>query len=100
VIEFAIERSGSQSPPNPGSKLWDAGTVYLNLEALFMRSSSILALLLVFGCARNPDTQPEQLRVRDTALTSEDTVAPDDTLDRSRRTIPDTAGGLDTTSRQ
>jgi hypothetical protein len=65
-----------------------------------MRLTPILALLLLGGCARNSDTETGQARVRDTTLTAADTLAPDDTLDHARRAIPDTAEGLDTTSRQ
>jgi hypothetical protein len=65
-----------------------------------MRLTTILALLLLAGCARNSNPETEQVRVRDTTLTAADTLAPDDTLDRGRRTIPDTAEDLDTTSRR
>ena len=65
-----------------------------------MRIRTLIAFLVVAGCARNADTETEQTRVRDTTLTAGDTIAPDDTLDRNRRAVPDTAGGLDTTSRR
>ena len=65
-----------------------------------MRIIVLVALLLVGGCARNADTETEEARVRDTTVTASDTLAPDDTVDRARRAIPDTAGDLDTTSRR
>jgi hypothetical protein len=68
-------------------------------EDISMRITPVLALLLVTGCARNSDTE-EGMRVRDTTLTAADTTAPEDTLDRARRAVPDTTGDLDTTSRR
>jgi hypothetical protein len=65
-----------------------------------MRLLCILPMFLVSACARNPDPEDENMRVRDTTLTAADTLAPDDTLDRARRAVPDTAGDLDTTSRR
>jgi len=65
-----------------------------------MRIIALVALLLVGGCARNADTETGETRVRDTTLTASDSLAPDDTLDRGRRALPDTAGDLDTTSRR
>lgn len=64
-----------------------------------MRLISFVVLLLI-SCARNADTDADESRVRDTTLTAADTVNPGDTLDRARRPVPDTAGGLDTTSRR
>ena len=65
-----------------------------------MQFTYLLALFLLVACARNPDTEDENTRVRDTTLTAADTITPDDTLDRTRRVVPDTGGDLDTTSRR
>lgn len=65
-----------------------------------MRITYLIALLSVVGCARNADTEATGTRVRDTSITAADTVPSEDTLDRARRAIPDTAGDLDTTSRR
>ena len=65
-----------------------------------MRLPSLLVLLLLGGCARNSDRDTADARIRDTVLTAADTVTPNDTLDHARRAVPDTVGGLDTTSRQ
>jgi hypothetical protein len=65
-----------------------------------MRFAMLVALLALAGCARNRVDDEENTRVRDSTLTARDTLAPDDTLDRGRRAMPDTAGGLDTTSRR
>jgi hypothetical protein len=63
-------------------------------------STLAIALTLALGCARNSDDRTGQARVRDTTLTPADSLSPNDTLDRARRAVPDTAGGLDTTSRR
>jgi hypothetical protein len=55
-----------------------------------MRLSRLVTLALLASCARNPETGARETRVRDTTT---------DTLDHARA-IPDTAGGLDTTSRR
>jgi hypothetical protein len=66
-----------------------------------MRYALLVALLALAGCAGNRAEDEEgAARIHDTTLTAGDTLAPDDTLDRSRRAVPDTAGGLDTTSRR
>ena len=52
---------------------------------------SLVMLVLLVACARNRDSGAGETRVRDTTA---------DTLDRIRPAIPDTAGGLDTTSRR
>lgn len=65
-----------------------------------MRLTCLLTLALLAGCAGNPETETDQARVRDTTLTIRDTLAPEDTLDRARRSAPDTGWGLDTTSRR
>jgi hypothetical protein len=64
-----------------------------------MRFAMLVALLALAGCARNRADE-ENVRIRDTTLTAGDTLAPEDTMDRARRTVPDTAGALDTTSRR
>jgi hypothetical protein len=65
-----------------------------------MRFTMLVALLALAGCARNKADDQENVRIRDTTLTAADTLAPEDTMDRARRAIPDTAGALDTTSRR
>ncbi|MBA3444947.1 MAG: hypothetical protein H0T58_08880 [Gemmatimonadales bacterium] len=65
-----------------------------------MRLAGLLALLLLAGCARNPEGEDENMRTRDTTMTTIDTVGSDDTVYRTRPALPDTAGGLDTTSRR
>ncbi len=59
-----------------------------------------LAMIVALGtgCAGNQSEDEQGTRVRDTALTVEDTLSPSDTLDRSRRVVPDTAPGRDTAS--
>jgi predicted component of type VI protein secretion system len=65
-----------------------------------MRFTMLVALLVLAGCAGNKADDKENVRIRDTTVTAGDTLAPDDTLDRARRAMPDTAGALDTTSRR
>jgi hypothetical protein len=65
-----------------------------------MRFIMLVALFALAGCARNRADEEENVRIRDTTLTAGDTLAPEDTVDRARRAIPDTAGALDTTSRR
>jgi len=65
-----------------------------------MRVARLAALLLLSSCARNPDANDENMRVRDTTMTSADTLGLNDTTPPSRRIVPDTAGDLDTTSRR
>jgi hypothetical protein len=65
-----------------------------------MRFAMLVALLALAGCARNRPNDEENVRIRDTTLTAGDTLAPEDTVDRARRAMPDTAGALDTTSRR
>jgi hypothetical protein len=61
---------------------------------------ALLVALLALGCARYGSTDEEETRLRDTTLTAADTISPGDTIDRARGANPDTAGGLDTTSRK
>ncbi len=56
--------------------------------------------MVLAGCAGNRSSDDEAVRVRDSAFTASDTLSPDDTLYRERRVVPDTVGGLDTTSRR
>jgi hypothetical protein len=64
-----------------------------------MRYATLFALLALAGCAGNrAEDEQGAARVRDTTMSAGDTLAPDDTLDRTRRAMPDTAGGVDTTS--
>jgi hypothetical protein len=64
-----------------------------------MRLATLFALLALAGCAGNRAEDGQgAARVRDTTLTSADTLAPGDTLDRARRPVPDTAITVDTTS--
>jgi hypothetical protein len=65
-----------------------------------MRFTMLVALLALAGCAGNKADDKENVRIRDTTVTAGDTLAPADTMDRSRRAMPDTAGALDTTSRR
>jgi hypothetical protein len=46
---------------------------------------------LTFACAGNQSKEAEGMRVRDTALSSRDTLNPSDTLDRARRVVDSTA---------
>jgi hypothetical protein len=70
------------------------------MRALALSALAIALTLPALGCARNSDDRTGQARVRDTTLTPADSLSPNDTLDRARRAVPDTAGGLDTTSRR
>lgn len=70
------------------------------MRALDFPLLAVALMLPGLACARNSDDRTGQARVRDTTLTPADTLSPDDTLDRARRAVPDTAGGLDTTSRR
>ena len=64
-----------------------------------MRLASLLALLALAGCAGNrAEDDQGAARVRDTTITSADTLAPGDTLDRVRRPVSDTSITVDTTS--
>lgn len=64
-----------------------------------MRVACLLALLLIAGCGRNQPAEEPTARIHDTTTTA-DTVAPADTLDRSRNVAPDTAARADTTPPQ
>ena len=70
------------------------------MRPLALPTLAMALTLLSLGCARNSDDRAGQARVRDTTLVAADSLSPDDTLDRARRAAPDTAGGLDTTSRR
>jgi hypothetical protein len=64
-----------------------------------MRLTPLLALLALAGCAGNrAEDDQGAARVRDTTMTSADTLAPDDTLDRARRPVADSSITVDTTS--
>jgi hypothetical protein len=60
----------------------------------------VLATILaaVTACAGNKTQEEDGSRIRDTALTAEDSISPSDTLDRARRVVPDSAVGPDTTA--
>jgi hypothetical protein len=60
----------------------------------------VLATIMAVAtaCAGNQSKDEQGTRVRDTALTVEDSLNPSDTLDRARRVVPDSSVGLDTTS--
>ncbi|MBA3345993.1 MAG: hypothetical protein H0T44_11995 [Gemmatimonadales bacterium] len=62
--------------------------------------SAVVGVMVLAGCAGNRSSDDEAVRVRDSAFTASDTLSPDDTLYRERRVVPDTVGGLDTTSRR
>jgi hypothetical protein len=55
-----------------------------------MRPMLLIALLAVaLGCARNRGSEAAGARIRDTTLTAQDTINPNDTLPRIRDTVPD-----------
>jgi len=62
--------------------------------------SAVVGLVVLAGCAGNRSSDDDAVRVRDSAFTESDTLSPDDTVYRERRVVPDTVGGLDTTSRR
>ncbi len=62
--------------------------------------SAVVGLVVLAGCAGNRSSDDDAVRVRDSAFTESDTLSPSDTMYRERRVVPDTVGGLDTTSRR
>ena len=62
-----------------------------------MRPLVVILVLASLSCARKQSEDEENLRIRDTAVTA-DTLNPSDTLDRARRTAPDTAAPMDSTA--
>jgi hypothetical protein len=62
-----------------------------------MRPLVFLLVLASLSCARKQSEDEDNLRVRDTASAA-DTLNPSDTLDRARRTAPDSALPTDSTA--